>query len=161
MKDSAYWNIFISGQKQILEVIYTKYYDHLLNYGLKLYPDMDFVKDCIQDLFVKLYSSKNIKPTEHVRSYLLKSIRNIIIDKLNKDKLQITDKDALFHLIVDEDELEKNLEPTMRNYYCLRNYFKPITNYQKIKNRLFISGISRNYRTRKLPRFLISMSNLQ
>ncbi|MHA7108512.1 RNA polymerase sigma factor [Sunxiuqinia elliptica] len=109
MKDSAYWNIFISGQKQILEVIYTKYYDHLLNYGLKLYPDMDFVKDCIQDLFVKLYSSKNIKPTEHVRSYLLKSIRNIIIDKLNKDKLQITDKDALFHLIVDEDELEKKL----------------------------------------------------
>lgn len=108
MKDSEYWNIFVNGQKQILEVIYTKYYDHLLNYGLKLYPDTDFIKDCIQDLFVKLYSGKNIKSTPCVRSYLLKSIRHIIIDKLTKNKLYISEKDIPFHLIIAEDELEKN-----------------------------------------------------
>ncbi|MGQ7868246.1 RNA polymerase sigma factor [Sunxiuqinia sp. sy24] len=107
MKDSEYWNIFVNGQKQILEVIYTKYYDHLLNYGLKLYPDTDFIKDCIQDLFVKLYSSKNIKPTMHVRSYLLKSIRNILIDKLAKQKLLVSENDISFHMPVDEEDLEK------------------------------------------------------
>lgn len=108
MEDVNKWNSFIGGNKAALEVIYLKYYDHLLNYGLKLFPDPDFVKDCIQDLFVKLYSSKKLKPTQHVRSYLLKSIRNIIIDKLTRQKLLVSENEVSFRLPVEEDELEKN-----------------------------------------------------
>lgn len=107
MEDLKNWASFINGNKQSLEIIYTKYYDQLLNYGLKLFADPEIVKDCIQDLFVKLYSSKNIKPTMHVRPYLLKSIRNILIDKLAKQKLLVSENDISFHMPVDEDDLEK------------------------------------------------------
>jgi len=108
VEDLKYWNNFISGHKEDLEVIYTKYYDQLLNYGLKLFSDPEFVKDCIHDLFVRLYSSKNIKPTLYVRSYLLKSIRNIMIDKLAKQKMLVSENDISFHIPVEEDDLEKN-----------------------------------------------------
>lgn len=107
MEDLKNWASFINGNKQSLEIIYTKYYDQLLNYGLKLFSDPEIVKDCIQDLFVKLYSSKKIKPTMHVRPYLLKSIRNILIDKLAKQKLLVSENDISFHMPVDEDDLEK------------------------------------------------------
>jgi len=108
MEDLENWDNLIYGHKQNLEIIYIRYYDQLLNYGLKLFPDPEIIKDCIQDLFVKLYSSKNINPALHVRSYLLKSIRNILIDKLAKQKLLVSENDISFHMPVDEDDLERN-----------------------------------------------------
>jgi len=96
-------------KKQSLENIYIKYYDHILNYGLKLYPNADFVKDCIQDLFVKLYSNKKLQNKAHIRAYLLKSIRNLIIDKLSKNKQLVSEQLISFHMIVDENDLEQKM----------------------------------------------------
>ena len=81
MDDRALWSELRSGSLIALEVIYRRYYSLLLNYGMKCTPDDDMVRDCIQELFVKLAKSSNLSDTEYPRSYLLKSLRNMINDK--------------------------------------------------------------------------------
>ena len=44
----------LKGDTKPLEVLYKRHYELLLNFGLKYVSDEEFVKDCIQDLFVKL-----------------------------------------------------------------------------------------------------------
>ena len=80
------WMLLIKGDADSLEIIYKDFYDLLLNYGLKMYPNQEFVEDCIQDLFIKIYQSKQLNPTSSVRSYLLKSIRNMIRERLSAEK---------------------------------------------------------------------------
>lgn len=80
------WILLIKGDTNSLETIYKEFYNLLLNYGLKIYPDQEFIKDCIQDLFIKIYQSKQLNPTSSVRSYLLKSLRNLIKEKLSFEK---------------------------------------------------------------------------
>ena len=82
----------------------------LLNYGMKCTPDDDMVRDCIQELFVKLAKSSSLSDTEYPRSYLLKSLRNMINDKSTSARSQIecfSFNDEIFSDIMDDDSFEK------------------------------------------------------
>lgn len=106
LTDSQLWSFLIEGDTGVLEIIYMRYYDLLLNYGLRYSTDIEFVKDCIHDIFVRLHLSKDLKMTVNVRSYLLKSVRNIIYDKSNNTKKVLSiDNDDLI-LPVDDSVLE-------------------------------------------------------
>lgn len=80
--DEDLWMMLLKGDKHALSVIYKRNYELLLNFGLKIVPDEELVKDCIQDVFVKIGSSKRLSATEHVRSYLLTSLKNRLADTL-------------------------------------------------------------------------------
>ena len=41
-------------------------------------------KDCIQDLFVKLFVSETLSSIEYIRAYLYKSLRNLLLDKSSR-----------------------------------------------------------------------------
>ena len=105
----------LKGDTKPLEVLYKRHYELLLNFGLKYVSDEEFVKDCIQDLFVKLCSSTRLSPTDYVRSYLLTSLKNLIFDKLSSLK-STEDINALpFDLTIEDTSLEdiqmiKNLQ---------------------------------------------------
>lgn len=106
--DAFLWNLFVQGDKSALEILYKRHYDLLFNYGLKYYACEYLVKDCIQDLFVKLYMAKNIKATPFVIAYLIKSLRNILFDKVNENKtIPITDHLITFDLSIQDSTLEK------------------------------------------------------
>lgn len=79
--DCEVWKALCKGDLQALEVLYRRYYALLLNYGMKCCTDDELVRDCIQELFVKLTKSTHISYTESPRSYLLKGLRNMINDK--------------------------------------------------------------------------------
>lgn len=126
VNDSELWRRVIDGEKDILEVFYNKYYNLLLNYGLKIYSDEDFIKDCIQDLFVKLYKSSFLKPTPYVRSYLLKAMKNIIHDKAvdKSNKISIEDNfsdpgitDSELDQLFEKDDAELKLSKQLLNIY--------------------------------------------
>lgn len=80
-EDCDVWEGLCEGNLQALEALYRRYYALLLNYGKKCCPDIELVRDCIQELFVKLAKSSRLSYTESPRSYLLKSLRNMINDK--------------------------------------------------------------------------------
>jgi RNA polymerase sigma factor (sigma-70 family) len=85
------WQDFLSGDKKALSDIFLQYHDALFRYGMKLSGSESLVKDCIQDLFLKLWKNRaHLKPVENPRPYLFKSIRNHIIDSLSLRKSQIS-----------------------------------------------------------------------
>ena len=55
--DEALWELLLERKVMVLEILYKRHYDLLLNYGMKVYPNKDLVQDCIQDFFVKLHQS--------------------------------------------------------------------------------------------------------
>ncbi|QEM07157.1 sigma-70 family RNA polymerase sigma factor [Mucilaginibacter rubeus] len=80
MDDQIIWNSFLQGSKASFQMIYSKYYQNLYSYGMRKLNAPDMVRDCIQDLFVNLWSSRSkLSTTDNVRYYLLASLRNQIV----------------------------------------------------------------------------------
>jgi len=87
MMDSLTWSAFIGGDKEALSSIFITYHDDLFRYGFKLTGDEELVNDCIQNLFLKLWKNhKNLKQIDVIKPYLLRSLRNHIIDSLELRK---------------------------------------------------------------------------
>lgn len=85
--DEELWGLCIEGSKDAFEKIYKRFYPLLYNYGLKKIADGEIIKDCIQELFIKMIRNhQNLQPTLSVKSYLLKALRNTLIDTLEKQK---------------------------------------------------------------------------
>jgi RNA polymerase sigma factor (sigma-70 family) len=102
MEEQNRWQQFLEGKQQALADIFLSHHDDLFRYGLKLTGNQEMVKDCIQDLFLKLWKNRShLKMIQSVKSYLLKSLRNHLTDslELQKPNLSITDISAdHFHL---------------------------------------------------------------
>ena len=68
ISDEKLWESCLTGDKEAFKEIYCRFYSLLYNYGSKLVSDKDLVKDCIQDIFIKLiqnypsiYQTPNVK----------------------------------------------------------------------------------------------------
>lgn len=83
--DSALWRSFKEGDKDSFQAIYFQHFAHLYEYGMRLVVNRDLVKDCIHDLFVKLWNNKsNLGDVTAIRAYLLVSLRTIVYNKLQQ-----------------------------------------------------------------------------
>lgn len=66
------------------------YYSDLFHWGLRLHGEREFVKDCIQDMFVNLWKmqqsagSVSTGAVSNVRSYLLVALKTRILRELSK-----------------------------------------------------------------------------
>jgi len=61
--------------------------DNLFAYGSKFTADREMIKDCIQDVFVKLYSKREtLESVGCIESYLFVSLHNRIGDEFRKMK---------------------------------------------------------------------------
>lgn len=113
--DALLWEKMIGGDKVAFEQLYRRYYSPLISYALSLSFDEGFAKDCIQDLFIKIFLSKRLKPIIYVRAYLYRALRNSLLDRLSlvsdfqviddvvSDKCLVEDED-LIRLFSEEDE---------------------------------------------------------
>jgi RNA polymerase sigma factor (sigma-70 family) len=82
--DIDLWQHFKKGNEEAYSFIYEKYVPILYSYGYRIYPDEDLVKDCLQDLFVTLWSSRgNLANTDSIKYYLFRSLRREIARKLS------------------------------------------------------------------------------
>ena len=85
--DFELWQKFREGSEDAYASIYEKFSPVLFNYGYRLIADEDLVKDCIQDLFVNLWQSRQkLSPTDSIRFYLFRSLRREIFHKSNDQK---------------------------------------------------------------------------
>lgn len=82
--DSDLWQHFKKGNEEAYSFLYEKYVRILYSYGYRICPDEDLVKDCLQDLFVTLWTSReNLANTDCIKYYLFRSLRREIVRKLN------------------------------------------------------------------------------
>ncbi|SEJ03618.1 RNA polymerase sigma factor, sigma-70 family [Dyadobacter sp. SG02] len=84
------WNDYRSGDMYALANIMQGYYSDLFHWGLRLHGEREFVKDCIQDMFVNLWKTQQsvvdnaAAPVSNVRSYLLVALKTRILRELSK-----------------------------------------------------------------------------
>ncbi|MEQ6121856.1 sigma-70 family RNA polymerase sigma factor [Reichenbachiella sp. MALMAid0571] len=120
--DIDLWTSIREGSSESLVKLYKRHYHILYSYGMKTCADSEQTKDCIQELFAKIWASRNnLNKVKKVRSYLLQSLWNALIkekkkiahrkDEFNYKEFQF---DAVFSfeqtLIDEEEEKIRNLK---------------------------------------------------
>lgn len=150
-EELAVWAQFKNGDKRAFEAIYHQHYSALVNYGLRLKQDVNFVEEAVQDLFVKLWQNRdNLNRPASLKHYLLKSLRNIIYNKLNAVSREFyvgDETDMLgfeFHIPRDSTDYHQQLlkklmaELTDRQREAVYLFYQEELSYQEISNLLKI-----------------------
>ncbi|MBQ9229927.1 MAG: sigma-70 family RNA polymerase sigma factor [Prevotella sp.] len=152
--------------------LYNKHIDQLFAFGSRFTSNREMLKDCIQDVFVKLYTRReSLGPIDNVDNYLFISLRNRIHDEFRKngkmtgDEINDTNMQAVaeneeyYHERMErQQELTDNMEkyfeklsPRQRQiinlYYIEQKKYEDICrimgiNYQSVRN-LMHRSISR------------------
>jgi len=78
--DSQLWSQLQNGSEWALGRLVKKYFNPLQNYGCKFVPSEDFVKDCVQEVFIEVWQRRERLSTPvSVRAYLLSSVRKKVL----------------------------------------------------------------------------------
>ena len=86
-EDLFLWNEFRNGNAEAFGELMRAHYQDLFNYGTRFTRDEELVKDCIQDLFLALWTNRgSISETSFVKYYLLKSLRNSLIRAIDRSR---------------------------------------------------------------------------
>lgn len=111
LSDAHLWKLIIEKDKVAFEQLYRRYYSPLLAYALSFRYDEDMAKDCIHDLFIKLYVSETLKPIEYVRAYMYRSFRNLLVDKQSMAEGSVSLEDKMISdLLIEDTELMRLFE---------------------------------------------------
>lgn len=86
-KSASLWDRFVQGDDKAFALIYKQTVDDLFRYGLIFTINRELIKDCIHDIFVKLYSNRNkLEPVENITAYLSTSLKNALINALKMQR---------------------------------------------------------------------------
>jgi RNA polymerase sigma factor (sigma-70 family) len=78
--DIVLWSQFKAGDRHVFSQIYRQYIQPLYNYGMKVADDPELVEDCIQELFIYLWKTRqNLGDTDSIKFYLFKALRRRIV----------------------------------------------------------------------------------
>lgn len=106
--DTIVWNSFRKGDDEAYILIYRKYIKDLYFQGLQFTRNKEIIKDCIQDVFTKLYKYRaNLGDTDNIKYYLLVSMRNQLLTTISKEKIYV---DTGAENADQESQSEKNIE---------------------------------------------------
>lgn len=87
-EDILHWKKFLSGDDKSYAYFYQKYVRILFSYGMRFTLDKELIKDCIQDVFVKLYSNRSkLKHINKIQVYLFISLKNKLYTVFQKDRI--------------------------------------------------------------------------
>ena len=86
-EDLFLWNEFRNGNADAFGELIRIHYQDLYHYGTRFTRDEELVKDCIQDLFLELWTNRlTISETSFVKYYLLKSLRRKLGRKIGRSR---------------------------------------------------------------------------
>lgn len=87
MDDLVLWKKFLSGDDKAYAYFYKRYVEELFSYGMRFTLNRELVKDCIQEVFIKIYSNRsNLGYTDNVKLYLFMALKNTIFNVFQKNK---------------------------------------------------------------------------
>lgn len=118
------WRKIREGDKEALFVLYDDMYFHLVRYGLSVYADSELVKDCIGQLFLKLWDRHaTLNEVGNVQSYLFTSLRRLIVDYLHAENrvgasalsIHAEGEEASYEEIIIAREKDEELKVNLHN----------------------------------------------
>ena len=91
------WLKFKSGDSDALGKLAQIHYRALYNYASKFSGDPDFIRDCLQELYLELWERRGfLSETAFVKSYLFKALRHKLIKENVRLKRFQEQKNVLF-----------------------------------------------------------------
>lgn len=130
--EAKLWQEFKSGDEAAFALIYQKFFPCLFNYGDKICPEQEIVKDCIQDLFVYLWHNRNsLADTNSIKYYLWTALKRRIIKAVSATDQSLDD---LFVLSVSEEGIEEAIiakEITQARKQQLLSVMRSLTKRQR------------------------------
>lgn len=143
MTDLELWENIKKGDKAAFEELYHRYYSPLFAYGVRLGFDSEIVKDCIQDIFVRIYIKCSELPILiSVKPYLYRSLINALLDVAKNAQNKTVSLDELEDLSIDDDGFsmlfEKN-DVDLMKIRLLKKGFEQLSSKQK--NALYLRFI--------------------
>lgn len=82
------WNSFLCGNRDAFGRIYEMTILDLYSFGKTLTADDELVKDCIQNIFIRLYRNRaQLASVENVKVYLLIALKNTVINAFKKQQV--------------------------------------------------------------------------
>ena len=76
---------FSAGNDHAFAKLYDMYVPILFNYGIRLTENQELLKDCIHDVFVKVYKKRDEQlPIRNFASYLVISLKNRLLDEFRR-----------------------------------------------------------------------------
>lgn len=136
LEDSQLWSEFQAGSEVAFSTIYRQNVSSLFSYGIKLVRDKELIKDCIQDLFIDIWNSRErLTPVKSIKSYLFKSIRRRLIAEAVKNRNTLVDSkmvNSLQQIEIPHEEIP-SVEKEFGNQeqVKLKNGLERLTNRQK------------------------------
>jgi RNA polymerase sigma factor (sigma-70 family) len=86
-EDLFLWNEFRDGNAEAFGALIRVHYQDLFQYGTRFTKDEELVKDCLQDLFLELWTNRlTISETSFVKYYLLKALRRRLNRKIGRSR---------------------------------------------------------------------------
>ncbi|MFN3378335.1 MAG: RNA polymerase sigma factor [Runella zeae] len=117
--EQGLWLAFKQGDRQAFELIYRKHINPLISYGYKITSNRSLIQDCIQDLFVELWESRErLTDAASVKYYLLRSLRYKLIralqptptEDIQEIDIEVSDDNFETKLLADEIATQQALK---------------------------------------------------
>ena len=106
---------FCAGNDYAFSELYDLYVQNLYNYGMKLTQDQELLKDCIHDVFVKVYTKRNEKHTiNNLGSYLIISLKNRLLDEFRRNTFMDDGEVEYYDYRRASDDVERDYLKTER-----------------------------------------------
>lgn len=128
-----YWNDFIEGNKQAFEQIYRALLPNLYEYGMRRVNDEDYVRDSIQDVFIKFWENRSkLRSISNPKHYLLAALKNSLLNtQLRDGKLSSFGEKDDFQLTYDVESAYIASEEQRENALKLIQALEQLTAKQK------------------------------
>jgi RNA polymerase sigma factor (sigma-70 family) len=127
------WHNLGDGDKLALVKIYKEYYDELFNYGFRICISEDLTRDCIQELFIKIWMDRSkYSKIKNPKPYIFRVLRNTIVDHL-KRKEDCADLDDIEFIdpFLSEQDFAINIETSSDIKKKLSKAIDKLTKRQK------------------------------
>jgi RNA polymerase sigma factor (sigma-70 family) len=119
--NAVLWLKFKSGDAAAFGELSQVHYRALYNYATKFSSDSEFIRDCIQELYLDLWERRAfLSETAFVKSYLLKALRHRLIKESVRLKRFKEPKELLF----DADGADLSIESTIIENEHLKHQIK-------------------------------------
>jgi len=134
--DNELWNNFIRGSEEAFITIYSEQFEHLVQYGHQFGLPPQDIEDAVQELMIKLRVKRKKLPKlkNSIRSYLFRSLKNKIIDKVRARHTRLRrESEAVleFEAFASTEEVMINKQEYQFQISQLNKALKKLTNHQR------------------------------
>ena len=125
------------GDRESFNQIFRRYYSPLTRFCVRFVGDSDQAAEIVQDLFVKLWSSREkLTFNSSFESYMLRSVRNASITYINKERIHADVNERLYT----DDSDANDPSETLQSNNLEASYQKVLATMPEKRREVFLAS---------------------